>query len=56
MKGLEHRSYGHQLREMELFSLENRRLRGYIIALYNRLKGGCSKVGVSIFYQITISR
>ena len=56
MKGLEHNTYGEQLRKLRFFSLEKRRLRVDLIILYSCLTEGCDKFGIRLLSHRTAIR
>ena len=55
-QGLEHLSYEERLRELGLFSLQKRRLRGVLIVAFRCLEGACKKDGDKLFSRACCNR
>jgi len=56
MKGMEHLSYEERLRELGLFSLKKRRLRGDLINASKYLKVECQDDGARLFSMVPSNR
>jgi len=56
IRGLEYLCYEDRLRELRLFSLEKRRLRGDLIAAFQYLKGAYGKDGEGLFTRLCSDR
>ena len=56
IQGMEHFSYEDRLRELGLFGLEKRRVRGDLIVAFQYLKGSCRKEEDRLFSRLCDDR
>ena len=56
IRGLEHLSYEDRLRELGLFRLEKRRLRGDLVVAFQSLKGAYKLEGKWLFMRVDSDR
>jgi len=56
IRGLKHLSYKERLRELGLFSLKKRRLRGDLLNAYKYLQGECQEDGARLYSMVPSHR
>ena len=56
IQGMKHLPSEHRLRELELLSLEKRKLQGDLRAAFQYLNGSCKKEGDTLFSRVCCDR